>query len=62
MKLTAKETYELIKERPYIDGEQLIKNYAWQAIEKRDTQWRILFIYEKRDIELIKELPEVELL
>lgn len=57
--MTAKEIYELIKERPYKDGEQMIKNYARQEIEKRDNQWKRLFGYENFDLELIKKLPEI---
>ena len=52
--MNAKEIYDLIREKPYKDGEKMIKDYARQEIKKRDEQWKLLFLG------VIKLLPEPE--
>jgi len=58
--LTAKEIYDIIREKPYKDGEQLIKNYARQYVEKRDAQWKLMFIYGRLYKEFFNQLPKIK--
>ena len=50
--MKAKKIYDLIRNKPYKDGEQMIKDYAKQKIKERDEEWKLLFLG------LIKLLPE----
>lgn len=56
--MTAKEIYDLIRNKPYKDGEQMIKDYAKQEIIKRDEQWRQITYSLNEIVELNPKLPE----
>lgn len=58
--MTAKKIYDLIRNKPYKDGEKMIKEYAKQKVLKRDEEWKSNFHFTKNFAIMLKQLPEPE--
>jgi len=59
--LTAKEIYDIIREKPYKDGEQMIKDYARRYVKKGiDVQWKLWVAYEKLYKDYFDQMPRIK--
>ena len=56
--MTAKEIYDLIRNKPYKDGEKMIKDYAKQKVIERDDQWKSFLHPNENFWNLLRQLPK----